>query len=364
VTLGLPARADVVIVGGGFAGAATAWALSRYGDLDIVLLEREEGFGYHASGRNAALGRQLVEDERFTDLTVRGAEFLRAPPPDFGEEPLWRPVGSMLLADTEAEVEALGRRAQSREIACERIPIEAVWERLPMLRGAAGAGGIYVPGDGVIDVHALLMGFLRGARRRGTHLALACEVLGVDRERGRDSERLRVITGQGEVSTRSVVAAGGAWAGQVAVMAGARDPGLVPIRRHLFVTEPIAGLDVELPFVWHLGADEFYVRPEGSGLLLSACDEEATEPGQCATQPMALEALAEKLARAAPELASLGVARAWACQRTFAPSRRPIIDWDADVPGVFWVAGLGGHGATSSAAIGAEAAAAIAARLI
>jgi D-arginine dehydrogenase len=360
VTLRLPARADVVIVGGGFAGAATAWALSRYGGLDIVLLEREEGFGYHASGRNAALGRQLVEDERFTELTVRGAAFLRAPPPDFGEESLWRPVGSMLLADTEAEVEALGRKAQARGVACERVPIEAVWERVPMLRGVAGAGGIYVPGDGVIDVHALLMGFLRGARRRGAHLALACEVVGVEAESG----RLRVITGQGEVSTRCVVAAGGAWAGQVAVMAGARDPALVPIRRHLFVTEPIAGLDPELPFVWHIGADEFYVRPEGSGLLLSACDEEATAPGQCATQPEALEALAEKLARAAPELASLGVARAWACQRTFAPSRRPIIDWDADVPGVFWVAGLGGHGATSSAAIGAEAAAAIAARLM
>ena len=351
----LPERAEVVIVGGGFAGAATAYALGEAGVGDVVLVEREAGFGYHASGRNAALGRQLVEDERFTDLTARGAAFLRDPPAEFSEARLWRPVGSLLLADDEGEVEAMCRRAERRGIACERMSMAAASARVPYLGGAPGAGGIYVPGDGVIDVHALLMGFLRGARRRGVRLALGCEVVGVERE----GERLRVFTERGAVLARCVVVAGGAWAAQVAALAGARDPGLVPIRRHLFVTEPIADLDPELPFVWHLGADEFYLRPEGSGLLLSACDEQASEPGAVATEPEALEELAEKLARVAPRLGSIGVARSWACQRTFAPDRRPVIGWDRDVPGLFWVAGLGGHGATSSYAIGAEAAAAI-----
>ena len=73
--------------------------------------------------------------------------------------------------------------------------------------------------------------------------------------------------------------------------------------------------------------------------------------------PGAREALAEKLAPLAPRLAEIGIARGWACLRTFAPDRRPVIGWDADAPGLFWVAGLGGHGATGSAAVGARAAA-------
>lgn len=357
----LPARADVAIVGGGFAGAATAYALAGRGDLDVILLEREPGAGYHASGRNAALGRQLVEDSRFTDWTLRGAAFLRDPPLGFSDVPLWQPTGSMLLADSATELEGLRARADARAVACEALALEEVWERFPPVAGTPGAGGIFVPGDGVIDVHALLMGFLAGARRRGAAVELSCEVQAL---RPRAGGGLSVVTSRGKVAARCVVAAGGAWSARLARSAGAPDPGLAPVRRHLFTTEPIRDLDRDLPFVWHLGADEYYVRPEGGGLLLSGCDEAVTDPGDVAVDAEALEALAEKLSRVAPRLADLGIARAWACQRTFAPSRTPLIGWDEDIAGLFWVTGLGGHGATASPAIGADAAEAIAAGLL
>ena len=77
-----------------------------------------------------------------------------------------------------------------------------------------------------------------------------------------------------------------------------------------------------------------------------------------------MEFLAERTAALAPGLHSLAIARRWACLRTFAPDRRPFIGWDRTVQPLFWVAGLGGHGATASAAIGALAAETILERLV
>jgi len=69
--------------------------------------------------------------------------------------------------------------------------------------------------------------------------------------------------------------------------------------------------------------------------------------------------LAEKLARAFPALASARVVSAWACLRTFARDERFVIGRDPELDGFVWVAALGGHGMTTSAAVGRLGAAAV-----
>jgi D-arginine dehydrogenase len=127
------------------------------------------------------------------------------------------------------------------------------------------------------------------------------------------------------------------------------------MRRHLFVSGPVGESTRDLPFVWHEGAD-FYFRGEGDGLLLSPCDETPSEPGLPSTDSAAAEMLAEKLDRHAPGLEQLSLRKAWACLRTFAPDRRPVIGADPDLPGLFHVSGLGGFGVMTSAAVGELAA--------
>ncbi|HEX7227250.1 MAG TPA: FAD-dependent oxidoreductase, partial [Candidatus Binatia bacterium] len=68
---------DCVIIGAGFAGAATAYHLARRGLNDIILLEQEAIPGFHSSGRNAAMIRQCVSEPALFDLTRDGAAFLR-----------------------------------------------------------------------------------------------------------------------------------------------------------------------------------------------------------------------------------------------------------------------------------------------
>src|ERR671913_1542207 len=88
---------DCVIIGAGFAGAATAYHLARRGVADIILLEQEAIPGFHSSGRNAAMIRQCVSEPALFDLTRDGAAFLRNLPSDWPEPVQFKQNGSLLL---------------------------------------------------------------------------------------------------------------------------------------------------------------------------------------------------------------------------------------------------------------------------
>src|SRR5258705_14013676 len=99
--------ADVVILGGGFAGAATAYHLTTRGVRDVLLLEAEPRPGVHASGKNAALCFQLIADLDEARLAVEGTRVYAAPPEDLSAHPLLTRSGSLLLA-SDAGRDALG----------------------------------------------------------------------------------------------------------------------------------------------------------------------------------------------------------------------------------------------------------------
>jgi D-arginine dehydrogenase len=346
----LPRDASLVIVGGGFAGAATAWWLARAGVERVVVIEREAICGAHASGKNAALCRQIADDDDTTVLTARGAAFLRQPPDGFAPVPLYARTGGILTADDDAGLDALCARAAAHGIAHERVAMADVAARWPQASELRAAGGVYVPDDGVIDVGALLAGFVAGARRAGARVVTSCELRAVT-PRG---DRVTIETTRGAIDADAVVAAAGAWAGVVGALAGSAAR-FTPIKRHLFVTQPPAR-PAGGPWLWHLGREPFYLRREGIGLLVSHCDARAVPPADVAPDDDAKDALAERIRRAAPGFSGLEVTRAWACLRTFAPDHRMQIGFDADAPWLFWVAALGGHGATAAAAVGERAA--------
>jgi len=354
----LPRAAKVVVVGGGFAGAATAWALARAGVDGVVVLERDRACGQHASGRNAGLCRQLADDDETTAFTVRGAAFLREAPADFAGRPVVDVTGSMLTASTDAEVAALAARAAAHGIAHEPVALADIAARWPLLAGLRAAGGLYFPGDGVIDVVALLDGYLAGARAGGARVVTGCELLAAGPRRG----GVILETARGPLEADLVVDAAGAWAGVVGGRLDAADHRFTHVKRHLFTSRPIA-VTANAPYVWHLGVDQIYVRPAGAGLLLSHCDGRGVEPADVDADPDAADRLADRIRALAPSLEGVAVERAWACLRTFTPDHHFRIGWDRDLPWLFWVAGLGGHGATASAAVGIAAAAGVVERL-
>ena len=350
----LPSSTRIAIVGAGFAGAATAWALGRLGLGPGVILEQEIGYGMHASGKNAALLRLAEADPIVLPLSLLSFDRIRRFSRE-AEEPLFQETGGLTLAgsDAAARLEHEHRALRDAGLMTFLLSSAEARERFPLLAGVDFAAALWCPSEGVVDIHALLTRFVHDARETGFRLFTECAAEALVTEAGRVAG---VRTNRGEIRAELVVDASGAWAGR---LGRATTPlPLRPLRRHLFVSGAPYGDLTDLPFAWHEDA-AFYFRPEGDGLLFSPCDETPAAPGEAVTDPAAAELLAEKLTRHAPGFADLPLKRSWACLRTFAPDRKPVIGPDPDRPGLFHVSGLGGFGMTTSAAVGELAAALI-----
>jgi D-arginine dehydrogenase len=350
----LPGRVPFVIVGAGFAGAATAWALARRGLGPGVILEQEETYGFHASGRNAAILRLVESDPVIRTLATRSAAHIRQL--ETPGAPLLGIPGGLTLGGAgvrhELEAEYEGTRLDPA-LRTEILTAAAARSRFPLLDAVAFDLAVFCPTEAIVDIHALLTLYLRQARDAGFALHTRCRVREVVVEGGRVTG---VETDRGRVMADLVVDASGAWAGTLGRAAALP---LRPMRRHLFVTGSPAGGHGNSPFAWIEDAS-FYFRPEGEGLLFSPCDETPMAAGDPPTDPAAADLLAEKLAGHAPAFIDLPVRRSWACLRTFAPDRRPFVGADAGVPGLFHLSGLGGFGMGTSAAVGELAASLIA----
>jgi D-arginine dehydrogenase len=345
---------DCIVIGAGFAGAATAYHLARNGLTDILLLEQEAIPGFHASGRNAAMIRQCVPDPALAQLTRDGAAFLRKLPSDWPVPVQFKQNGSLLLGSGKGweklrhDVE-LGR---SLGVDVTLWNPEQATRYVPALHGAEFDGAVWCPTDGVIDIHALLSGYLKEAVAKGVAIRYrsAVQAIRVTAHKG-----LEVVSDGETLEARVLVNASGAWANTIARMAGAAELPLSPCRRHLFVSPPLDWVDPSWPFVWDVSHD-IYFRPEGEGLLLCACDQQELPPGDPPVDETVQERLAEKIQTYIPALSRASISKAWAGFRTLSTDGRFIIGWDPKVKGFFWVAGLGGHGVTTSASVGALAA--------
>jgi D-arginine dehydrogenase len=346
----LPSDTSVIIVGAGVAGAATAWALARAGHGPGLLLEQEVAPGMHASGRNAALAHQLEDDPVILALAVRG--MARLHDLDAGRDELLQSVGGLIVAAGQAGEAAIARthtRTREAGVASELMPAAQARARFGCLDLIAFETALWSPSDGVLDIHAILMRYLDGAKAGGFSVHTGCRVDDLVIEGG----RVRGVRVKDQIIRAEVVVdASGAWAGRLG--RAVRLP-LQPKRRHLFITGPLAFVDRTWPPVWTIER-EYYFRPESGGLLLSPCDETNVEPGEPVIDSAAAVLLAEKRAADAPRLADVTIRRSWACLRTFAADRRPVIGPDPHLSGLFHVSGLGGFGMTTSAAVGELAA--------
>ncbi len=347
---------DIIIIGAGFAGASTAYHLSKFPGLKILLLEREESYGQHASGRNAAMLRQaLVATPLVSSWIQETLSVLKNPPRDWETPVSFRQNGSILLG-TEIQVQHLMRSLHSVEAKGEvfrrgQFPQDFFPTLKQFLHQADYEAMLWTPEDGVVDIHALLTNYLQAARRRGVTFKTSAEVLRIHRAGEGWFLQLR----DQQYSALVVVNAAGAWVNALAKSAGLALLGLAPLRRHLYISETLAWVEPDWPFVWDM-QHEFYFRPESGGLLFSPGDEESHPPQEPITDPHQAEVLAEKLQRYFPPLSQLAMARGWACLRTKIPDGDFFVDWDGHSEGFFWVAALGGHGMGSSFGVGKTAA--------
>ncbi|MHC4821505.1 MAG: NAD(P)/FAD-dependent oxidoreductase [Planctomycetota bacterium] len=339
------------MTGAGLAGASAARSLAMRG-RSVLLLESDRQPGMHASGRNAAILRRVIEDPSTATLAHRGGALLETPPDDLEIDfPLVRPHGVLLTAGSGPageQLRAATASARARGLDVEAIDGDMAVKLAPALTGAPPEVASWSPTDGVIDVAAVLDGMLRSAKRRGTILAPLCGSERVLVENGRVTG---IETPRGTVETPLVVNAGGAWGNRIAEQAGLEPIGITPYRRHIFISGPHPAVTHGMPTVWDVDRG-IYVRPEGTMSLISPCDQDPVLPDESKVNPVMRALLVDKMQETFPRFGRLVVRRIWAGLRTIATDGSFVIGPDPRLGGFAWLAGLGGHGVTTSLAVG------------
>ncbi|MBW2457191.1 MAG: FAD-binding oxidoreductase [Deltaproteobacteria bacterium] len=344
-------RYEVIIVGAGIAGVALAYFLAERGLTDVVILEREDQPGAHATGRSAETLMELDANETVRALKVLGGKFLRAPPAGFSVHPIMDPTGALLLfrGDHWARRRQSVPQLNAEGIRTEELTATEAHHKVPALNPDQFDGALWLPENGMLDVHELLSSYLKHARGQGVELRCHCEVLGLVGQAGR-CEGVR--TAQGVIEARWVVNAAGAWAGALAELGRASALPIEPRRRCAVVFPAPDGLAVHFWPLVCFDQERFYFRPMGSDVLFCPMDEQVSEPCDAQPCPEAIATGFERLRRVAPRLVPPALKRSWAGLRTFAPDTAPVVGEDPRLKGFFWLAGQGGWGIETSSALG------------
>jgi D-arginine dehydrogenase len=226
------------------------------------------------------------------------------------------------------------------------IDAAAVRERVPVFAEGYLYGAAHERRGGDLDVDALLQGYLRLFRRLGGELKNDHRVDGLRFENG----TWRVTAGAAEFRAPVVVNAAGGWVEQVAELAGLGSLGIRPMRRTALTVDAPDGISIsDWPEMVDVD-EEFYFKPEAGLIMISPADETPTRP--CDAQPEDLDvATGVYRFEQATGLDVRQVRSSWAGLRTFAPDRLFVTGFDPRAEGFFWLAGQGGYGIQSAAAM-------------
>ena len=247
----VPSHARVVIVGGGIAGASTAYHLTKLGICDVVLLEQGRltcGTTWHAAG----LVGQTRATRNATRMSRYGIELYSTLEAETGLATGWKQCGSLNVAKTPQRMQLMRRqmaRAQSFGVEFEWLSPSDVAARVPLLRTDDLAGGVCIPGDGKANPTYLTQSLAKGARMRGGLLLENVKVTAVHR-------RDRHVTGldwisdadRGRIDCELVVNCAGQWARELGALAGVAVP-LQSAEHFYIVTEPMPGVTPAMPVI-------------------------------------------------------------------------------------------------------------------
>lgn len=345
-------RVDVAIVGGGIAGASAAYFLARHGS--VALIEREEHFSYHSSGRTAAQFTVGIGATTMRRMAQASRAFFEAPPESFSEQPILSPRGCLTVGrrEQEATLRRLEDNLASVGARADRLGRDEALGLFPALRPEKLDLGVYEPDAMDIDVDVLLQGYLRGAKAAGAVLATRSDIQGIVRE----GNRWRLTWAGGDILADAVVNAAGGWADEVAAMAGLAPLGIVAHRRTAFTFALQKDFDTcSWPHVGSIDYD-WYVKPEPGCLMGSLADAVPVAPSDAYPEDIDVAQAIENIERDTRLSIGRPISQ-WAGLRSFARDRNPVAGMREDAPGFFWLAGQGGCGILTSPAMGQSIAA-------
>ncbi len=362
----LPARARVVIIGGGVIGASVAYHLAVMGWTDVLLLEQGQlscGTTWHAAG----LVGQLRASEAGTRLVQYSTQLYERLELQTGLSTGFRRCGGVTVARTADRMTQLRRTAATAEayqLDCELISPRQARELYPVLNTDDLEGAIWLPGDGRADPTGLTAALARGARDRGVTIKERTRVTAITTKaittKGRRITGVR--TDQGDVEAEIVVNCAGQWAKQVGALAGVTVP-LHSAEHFYVVTEQVDGVHRDLPVL--RDPDGYtYIKEEVGGLLVGGFEPEAKPwvAPDALPYPFEFQLLEEDWDHFAilmnsaigriPALAETGIKKFYNGPESFTPDNQFILGEAPEVHNFFVAAGFNSVGIASAGGAG------------
>ena len=365
----LPATADVVVIGAGLVGAATAAALAASGRRVCVVDRAGPLGGTTAAGE----GNILVSDKLpgpELDLALRSAALWQAFAAEHGSALEYEAKGGVVVAHDVQQLAALrelGERQRAAGVAVEVLNGGALRDAEPRLSRDL-AGGAFYPQDAQVQPMRAALAYLALARRCGAQVVGGAEVIalettpttpttptapgGTGGTGGTGGRVSAVVTSRGRVATPVAVNAAGPWSGVVAQRLGSALP-VRPRRGRILVTEPVSAV------IRHKVYEANYVGAVVSDAAGRQCSAvvEGTAAGtvligssrdvagfSARPDPAALAEMARRAISLFPFLAAVRAIRTYTGFRPASPDHLPIIGADPAVPGLFHATGHEGAG--------------------
>ena len=351
----LPAKAKVVVIGGGILGAATALWLARAG-ASPVLIERE-ALAAGASGRNgglvvpgtaeaypAAIARHGHQAAREVwALTVAGLAQLDTL---IAEESIscdHRLVGSLSLALDEDQFAQHARTVEQLRadgFAAELLDRAAVQELVKTPLGPQIVGAKYLPQGRALHSARLVRGLAEAARRHGAFLCTGVEALSV----AVDGAGLKIVTSAGSLHAEAAVVALNAWSARLLPeLAGL----ITPVRGQILAYEPLPPLFPTPIGVGLTPTGEYWQQTPAGSVVIGGY--RALAPGgdvgitEVTGTPEVHRAIEGVLPQLFPTIGLLAVARRWAGTMGFSPDYLPLAGRMGELP-LWFAGGFSGHG--------------------
>ncbi|MFT8420489.1 MAG: FAD-binding oxidoreductase [Gluconacetobacter sp.] len=349
----VPARADAIIVGGGFMGAATAFFLRTHG-LSVILLERDL-VGQAASGTNFGNVRRQGRYLPQLPLANRSRDIWGRLPELIGEDAEFLPAGHIRVTTSEedgARLEHYARDCKPWGLDLTMMTGDQARAMFPMV-GPDIHTVSYSPHDGHANPRLAAPAFGRAARRAGARIIEQAEVVSIDR----NSEDFTVETADGSRYHAPLLQiSSGAWGRAMAATFG-EDVPMAPQGPQMGVTEP-------LPYRIHpvIGSassvteEGVYLRQVKRGNIVFGGGRRSTADlatKRARLDPMNTLRQMPYLARLVPAMARLRVIRTWSGVEGYVQDSLPIMGPSDRIPGLFYAFGFCGHGFQLGPGVGA-----------
>lgn len=334
--------ADAVVIGGGIVGAATAFYLAREKAGQVVLLEKEEVLGTHATSKAAGGIRAQFTTKVNIEMSMLAERIFERFEDETGFPALFDQVGYMFLLYDDESVATFKKAYElqrSLGLDVQILQPDEIAQYAPHVSLEGVKMATFCKQDGLGDPHEFLSGYEKGARKLGVEVNAATEVTGISVDGGKITS---VQTNKGDISTPLVVNCAGPFARLIGQMVGA-EVKIEPVRRQIVTTSPLDFVKPHFPMVVS-NKTGLYSHKESGGMLLGWANRSVEPSFDISIDPEYSDGILERALELMPQLEEAEIANQWAGLYEVTPDHHGIVGWEPAVEGMFHCAGFSGHG--------------------